>query len=113
MHKAVTAFVLLASLVSTSAASDGFLRNLQTTNTTYNRTSSESGEKKPPAYVGNNVTIPFSSNLGCGACISAGYIFCIPGQFGSNSSSWGGNKPVCCQNSSCTQAKSTSYNCSS
>jgi hypothetical protein len=82
MQKAVTAFVLLGALISTSMASDGFLRGLQT-NTTSNGTkpqSSEgSGEKKPPSYYGNNVTIPFNQNLGCGACISAGFIFCIPG----------------------------------
>ena len=59
-----------------------------------------------------NVSISYDQNLGCGACIRAGYIYCVPG----GSAQWGGRlQPVCCQNAAnCAQISNTAnYNCSS
>ena len=32
-----------------------------------------------PSVYGDNVTIAFSWDLGCGACIRSGYVFCTQG----------------------------------
>ena len=65
-------------------------------NQTMNGTKNGTQEHGPKSYYGSNVTIAFNGNLGCGACIKANYIYCIPGALGSNSSSWGVNQAVCC-----------------
>ncbi|TNV78715.1 hypothetical protein FGO68_gene6715 [Halteria grandinella] len=66
-----------------------------------------------PKFYEDTLKIAYNATLGCGACIRGGYVYCIPGAEGSNSSSWGGKTAVCCLNSTCTQAKDKTYNCSS
>ncbi len=69
--------------------------------------------KRAPKFYGDNVRIPHKAQLGCGACIRGGYIFCIPGAEGSDPSTWGTKKPNCCQNSTaCPQLTDSSYICS-
>ena len=41
------------------------------------------GRPPIPKVYGENVTISFKANLGCGACIRGNYIYCIPGAEGS------------------------------
>ncbi|TNV80704.1 hypothetical protein FGO68_gene3593 [Halteria grandinella] len=58
--------------------------------------------------------IPFTSSLGCGACITGGYVYCVPGAEGSDPTTWGRKAAICCKDALCPQAKDTkSYNCSS
>ncbi len=95
--------LMLAGYASCAVAySSSFLRDLQTlpTNTT------------PKAY-GDDIVIGYKSELGCGACIRGGYIYCIPGAEGSDSSTWGTKKANCCKDAAtCSQLKDMSYLCS-
>ena len=71
--------------------------------------------RKLPKFYAENATIGYKSDLGCGACIRGGYIYCIPGEEGSDPSTWPvGLKPACCKDSaSCPQVSNTAYVCSS
>lgn len=95
--KKFTTFALLT--VGTFATSD-FLRGLQ--------------EKKPPKFYGDDIKIEFKAQLGCGACIRGGYIYCIPGAEGSDPSTWAaGTTSVCCKDAaSCAQTNDSKYLCS-
>ena len=74
----------------------------------------EKGGRKPPKFYGDDIKIDFKAQLGCGACIRGGYIYCIPGAEGSDPATWpAGTNSVCCKDSSCAQAKDTKYLCSS
>lgn len=97
MHKVITATFLI---VGTLATGD-FLRVLD--------------EKKPPKFYGDDIKIAHKAQLGCGACIRGGYIYCIPGAEGSDPSTWAaGTTSVCCKDAAtCTQTKDAKYLCSS
>lgn len=59
------------------------------------------------------MTIPFNATLGCGACIRGGYIYCIPGAEGSDPTTWGTNKAVCCKDkNNCPALSNKTFNCS-
>ena len=62
--------------------------------------------------MGKNIT--FKKELGCGACINGGYIYCIAdGERSELNSSAKPPPSVCCQNStSCPEIDDTKYNCS-
>ena len=34
---------------------------------------------KSLSFYGTNITVPYSSKLGCGACINSGYTYCVQG----------------------------------
>ena len=108
----------MVAVLSAAKAERDFLRGLATGNAT-NATAQPltmSGPTPPPQGTPNyypNVSIPFTSTLGCGACLQSGYVFCIPGAEGSDPSTWGGKTPVCCQNATkCPQTSNSSYVCS-
>jgi len=65
-------------------------------------------------FYGENVKINYKPRLGCGSCIKAGYIYCIPGAEGTDPSTWPPTlKPTCCKDlSSCPEASLSSYLCS-
>lgn len=66
-----------------------------------------------PKFFAENITLAYKDTLGCGACIRGGYIYCIPGAEGSDPSSWGTNKAVCCKNSTvCPQLTNKNFTCS-
>ena len=59
------------------------------------------------------MTIPYKANLGCGACIRGGYVYCMPGAEGSDPTTWGTKQATCCKDATCAQAKDiNNYNCS-
>ncbi len=80
-----------------------------------NGTQGPMGPRPIPKVYGENITIPYNSNLGCGACIRGGYVYCIPGAEGSDPATWAaGNKAFCCQSkTNCSYISNTKYNCSS
>ncbi len=113
MKKAITSVLLLA-LTATTVSANEFLRNLQQMPPPQNGTNgtrpmngtmppmngTQGGPPGPrpiPKSYGENVSIPYNGTLGCGACIRGGYIYCIPGAEGSDPSTWGTNKAVCCK----------------
>lgn len=97
-RKALLTIVATATVATVSAQDDGFLRNLA---------------GKVPKYYEDAITINFNATLGCGACIRGGYIYCMPGAEGSDPSTWGTNKSVCCQNAAnCPTLTNKAYNCS-
>ena len=101
MIKLTTTALLV--MVGLATPSTSFLRNLQ------------EGKRggKPPKFYGDDIKIDFKGQLGCGACIRGGYIFCIPGLEGSDPATWGGLTAVCCKDStSCPQLTNTKYLCS-
>lgn len=110
--------VIVASVIAAAtvtAQDEGFLRNLATTTTTptTSTTTAAAAAPKIPKFFDDNITIPFNGTLGCGACIRGGYIYCIPGAEGSDPSTWGTNKAVCCQNASnCSALTNKAFNCS-
>lgn len=109
--------VIVASVIAAAtvtAQDEGFLRNLATTTTTpTTSTTTAAAAPKIPKFFDDNITIPFNGTLGCGACIRGGYIYCIPGAEGSDPSTWGTNKAVCCQNASnCSALTNKAFNCS-
>jgi len=72
------------------------------------------GTRGIPKSYGNNITISFNANLRCGACITAGFIFCVPGDEGSDPATWGTKKAVCCKDkNNCPALTNTTFNCSS
>jgi len=87
MIKLTTTALLV--MVGLATPSTSFLRNLQ------------EGKRggKPPKFYGDDIKIDFKGQLGCGACIRGGYIFCIPGLEGSDPATWGGLTAVCCKDS--------------
>jgi hypothetical protein len=67
-----------------------------------------------PKFYGDNFTISYAADLGCGGCIEGGYVYCIPGAAGSEPSTWGKNTAFCCKNTtSCPDLKNKTYLCSS
>ena len=66
------------------------------------------------SYYGENVKINYQTKLGCGSCIKSGYIYCIPGAEGTDSSTWPPNlKATCCKDlANCPEAKLSTYLCS-
>jgi hypothetical protein len=126
MKKAFSAVLLLALAIVGAQANEFLSRNLQQVPPPQNSTQPppQNGTGGPPRNgtgspreipksFGENVTIPYSSSLGCGACIRANYIFCIPGAEGSDPSTWGTNKAFCCKDSTnCTFLTNKAYNCS-
>ncbi len=97
MIKTTTAALLFLCGLATPTS---FLRNLQ-------------GAGKPPKFYGDDIKIEHKGQLGCGACIRGGYIYCIPGSEGSNPATWGGLTAVCCKSStSCPQLTNAKYLCS-
>ena len=124
------AFVLLLALTATAVKGEDLGRFLQQmpppvispgpgnnmTNGTQppmNGTQPPKNKEIPKSY-GDNVTIPFNASLGCGACLRANYIYCIPGAEGSDPSTWGTNKAVCCKDkNSCPAISNKTFNCSS
>lgn len=122
---AITSAVLLLVAASTgNAFEQEFLRGLQPSNpppppqngTAGNQTNRPPPPREIPKVYGENITIPFDGALGCGACIRGGYIYCIPGAEGSDPSTWGTKKSVCCKNATtCTSytAANSGFNCSS
>jgi len=92
----------IASLVVLSTfAKNEFLRNLQSS-------------RNAPRFYGDNVTIGFREQLGCGACIRGNYIYCIPGDAGSDPTTWPANlNAICCRDAAtCPQASDSKYLCS-
>ena len=104
MRNIVTS-ILLLTLAGVASANDSFLRVLQNT--------TRGGRVAPKVY-DDDLKVVFNANLGCGACIRFGYVFCIPGAEGSDTPSWGaGKKAVCCKDDTCPQVKDTAnFNCS-
>lgn len=104
MRNIVTS-ILIISLAGVASANDSFLRVLQ--NTT-------KGGRVVPKQYDDDLKIIFNANLGCGACIRGGFVFCLPGAEGSDTPSWGaGKKAVCCKDDTCPQVKDTAnFNCS-
>lgn len=59
--------------------------NSTTNGTTTNQTVTPAGPEytattKSLKYYGNNITVPYTNKLGCGACINSGYTFCVQGK---------------------------------
>lgn len=80
-----SSLVLLGTLANAEVTTFLNLRDLQTNAT-----------KSIPKKYDDNAKIAFKSELGCGACIRGGYIYCIPGAEGSDPTSWAAaNKPTC------------------
>lgn len=70
--------------------------------------------KNLPFY-GSNVTIPFNAKLGCGACITGGYTYCVQGSAWSDYSGKAISQ-TCCQtatSASCPQMTTAGWTCSS
>ena len=87
--------VLLVLGFATASAQFGFLegenRFLQSGNSTNN------GTRKGKGTYGDKPAVNFKSQLGCGACIRGGFIYCVPVTAeGSDPSTWKGDKSVCC-----------------
>ena len=58
-------------------------------------------------YPDKETVIPFDANLGCGACIKGGYVYCVNGPEGSN------NLGQCCQSvAQCSFATNPAWTCS-
>ena len=114
MKTFITTALFLAIATRVSAQNE-FLRDLQGNNTQPPPPPRNGTRPPPPKKYDENITIAFNANLGCGSCIRGGYTYCIPGPEGSNNTQWkAGLKATCCQNAStCTQATSKDYNCSS
>jgi hypothetical protein len=118
MKKAIATALLLA-LATTAVEGSNFLRSLQTP-PPQNGTNGTGGPPPPPPRkeipksYGENVTIPHNATLGCGACIRGGYIYCIPGAEGSDPTTWGTSKAVCCKDkNNCPALSNKTFNCSS
>jgi len=65
-------------------------------------------------YYGDDIKITYRSNLGCGACITGGYIYCVLGKEGDDYSNVTLTQN-CCQNSTasaCPQLSNSNYTCS-
>ena len=80
--------VLFLAVVGTVSANRDFLRDLQGGNSALPPPPPQNGTRPPPplpTFYDENITIPFTASLGCGGCIRGGYVFCLPGPFGSNS----------------------------
>jgi hypothetical protein len=110
--------VLLVAAVGTVAAENEFLRVLQpqgALTTAPPPPTNGTRPAGPPKKYDENLKIPFKADLGCGACIRGGFVYCIPGAEGSNSTQWkAGLKSVCCSTATCKEALDTkNYNCSS
>lgn len=105
----VVASAIAAAAATVNAQDAGFLRNLAKAAPTATPTP----PPKIPKFYDDNISVPFVSILGCGACIRGGYIYCIPGAEGSDPSTWGTNKAVCCQSSAnCPALTNKAYTCS-
>lgn len=92
MRKEVTSILIIAFAAATVNAEANFLRLLD---------DAKNGTRAGvPKKYDEDLKIPFKASLGCGACIRGGYIFCLPGAEGSDSTAWkAGLTPVCCENS--------------
>ena len=50
-----------------------------------------------PTYFGDNVAVPFSQSLGCGACVTGGYIYCYKGVEGQIQKELSRSNSRCCK----------------
>lgn len=108
-HKQLLLLTIQSIALLTMTKAEVFVneRVLQATVAATNTTKTSLPVKYP-----ENVTIPFTQSLGCGACIKGGYIFCA---FGKEGNEYATTLPTtkCCQNSTnCPEATNSNYTCS-
>lgn len=60
-----------------------------------------SAPTKALKYYGDDIKITYSASLGCGACITGGYIFCFTGKEGDDFSGKTVTKTCCDKASNC------------
>ena len=98
MRNIVTS-ILIITLAGVASANESFLRLLDDDN----KNGTRGKRPPPPKKYDDDLKIDFKANLGCGACIRGGYIYCIPGPEGSEPATWGaGKKAVCCKDDTCS-----------
>jgi hypothetical protein len=106
-------YLLIAALLfSAVLAEDLFLKEERFLATT---TTTNTTKPLPPAYYGDNVTIPFKTTLGCGACIRGGYTHCYKGVEGQVlNASLSATNQKCCKNATdcATETASLDWTCS-
>jgi len=97
MRNIVTS-ILIITLAGVASANESFLRLLDGEN----KNGTKGKRPPPPKKYDDDLKIDFKANLGCGACIRGGFIYCIPGAEGSDPITWGaGKNTVCCKDATC------------
>lgn len=96
MRNVVTS-ILILTLAGVASANESFLRLLDDVN----KNGTKGKRPPPPKKYDDDLKIDFKANLGCGACIRGGFVYCIPGPEGSDLDTWAGKKSVCCKDASC------------
>ena len=96
MRNIVTS-ILILTLAGVASANESFLRLLDDDN----KNGTKGKRPPPPKKYDDDLKINFKANLGCGACIRGGFVYCIPGPEGSDPDTWAGKKSVCCNDASC------------
>jgi hypothetical protein len=92
IHITTLAFLLLVTTSSSTFLKEDYLRNLA-------------------AYGPSYISSTYSASLNCGQCILSNYTYCVAAS--ENNQITKAASDTCCSSSTCSQATSTSYNCSS
>jgi hypothetical protein len=97
MRNIVTS-ILILTLAGVASANESFLRLLDDDN----KNGTKGKRPPPPKKYDDDLKIDFKANLGCGACIRGGYIYCIPGAEGLDPIILGaGKNTICCKDATC------------
>lgn len=87
MRKIVSS-ILIITLAGVASANESFLRLLDEAP----KNGTQGKRNPPPKKYDDDLKIDFKANLGCGACIRGGFVYCIPGAEGSDPTTWGAGK---------------------
>ena len=94
----IVTFILILTLAGVASANESFLRLLDDDN----KNGTKGKRPPPPKKYDDDLKIDFKANLGCGACIRGGYIYCIPGAEGLDPIILGaGKNTICCKDATC------------